>query len=126
VTGPLFVPWPGYVLHRVKPLHSGPRKSYHRSAVRLSKFATGITEAFAKRNENIPVQNFDMGLDFSSIPTRVKLKEGAYIAVQVCDIASWDWSQWAYNVNNGTVVVTATPTKGVLNNYVVFSVSKIQ
>lgn len=91
----------------------------------VTGFATGIIETFAKRNENVPVQDFYLGLDFSGIATRAQLREGSYIAVQVPDLSAWDWSSWVFKPTNGQVVSRAEPTKGVPLNYVVFSVSKI-
>jgi hypothetical protein len=91
----------------------------------VSGFATGIVDAFAHRNDNVPVQDFYMGLDFSGIQTRAQLQEGSYIAVQVPDIAAWDWSLWVFKPANGQVVSKAAPSKGVPFNYVLFSVSKV-
>lgn len=91
----------------------------------ISGFATGIVEAFAHRNENVPVQDFYMGLDFSAVQTRAQLKEGSYVAVQVPDATAWDWSQWTFKTTNGQIVSKESPSKGIPNNYVVFSVSKM-
>jgi hypothetical protein len=91
----------------------------------VSGFATGIVDAFAHRNDNVPVQDFYMGLDFSSVQTRAQLREGSYIAVQVPDAVAWDWSQWVFKSANGQIVSKGTPSTGVPFNYVVFSVSKM-
>jgi hypothetical protein len=92
----------------------------------VSGFATGIIKAFATRNDNVPVQDFYMGLDFSGISTRAQLREGSYIAVQVADAAEWDWSQWVFKPSNGQIVSKASPPASIPLNYVVFSVSKMQ
>lgn len=63
----------------------------------VTGFATGITKAVLSRNKNVPVQAFDMGLDFSTVQTRAKLKEGSYIVVQAP--LPWDWTKWKYNAN---------------------------
>jgi hypothetical protein len=89
----------------------------------VSGFATGIVDAFAHRNDNVPVQDFYMGLDFSSVQTRAQLREGSYVAVQVPDAVTWDWSQWVFKPANGQIVSKGTPSTGVPFNYVVFSVS---
>lgn len=90
----------------------------------VSGFATGIVQAFAHRNDNVPVQDFYMGLDFSSVQTRAQLREGSYVAVQVPDAVAWDWSQWVFKPANGQIVSKRT-SSGVPFNYVVFSVSKM-
>ena len=91
----------------------------------VSGFATGIVEAFAHRNENVPVQDFYMGLDFSAVKTRAQLQEGSYVAAQVPDLAAWDWSQWVFKPANGQIVSRGSLTTGVPYNYVVFSVSRM-
>ena len=92
----------------------------------VTQFAQGITTTFAHRNDNIPVQAFQMGLDFSNIPTRARLREGSYIAVQIPDPARWSWSDWALNPENGTLVSRSNPTVGIPYNYIVFSVSRME
>ena len=90
----------------------------------VTAFATGIIETFAQRNDNVGVQDFFLGLDFSGIATRAQLREGSYIAVQVPDLAAWDWSKWVFRPATGQIV-SAQDGKSVPLNYVVFSVSKL-
>lgn len=90
----------------------------------VTAFATGIIETFAQRNDNVGVQDFFLGLDFSGIATRAQLREGSYIAVQVPDLAEWDWSKWVFKPATGQIVSTQDG-KSVPLNYVVFSVSKL-
>lgn len=92
----------------------------------FSQTALGMTKAIAQRNRNLPVQDFYMGLDFSAIATRARLKEGSYLAVQIPEssLVIWDWSQWAYNPNNGQIVNQADPTLLIPYNYVVIGVSR--
>lgn len=45
----------------------------------LTGLAVGLTKLIAGRNKNVPVQDFYMGLDFSSVPTRARLAEGSYL-----------------------------------------------
>lgn len=92
----------------------------------VSGFATGIIKAFATRNDNVPVQDFYMGLDFSGIPTRAQLREGAYIAVQVPDAAKWNWADWMFKPTVGQIVSKQNPSETIPFNYIVFSVSKMQ
>jgi len=42
--------------------------------------AIGIAKAIASRNRNIPVQEFNIGLDFTNTPMGARLREGTYIA----------------------------------------------
>jgi hypothetical protein len=92
----------------------------------VSGFATGIIEVFAHRNDNVPVQDFYMGLDFSGVQTRAQLREGSYIAVQVPNARDWDWSHWVFRPSNGQVVSTQTARHSIDLNYVVFSISRMQ
>ena len=92
----------------------------------VTSFATGVVDAVAKRDRNIPVQEFYMGLDFSSgISTHAKISEGSYIVVQQPEIV-WDWTKWAYSPATGQVVSKADPGKTIPFNYIVFSVSKME
>ena len=90
----------------------------------VTEFATGIATSIAERNKNVAVQDFDMGLDFSKIKTRAKLREGSYIAVQAPDVG-WNWSKWQFDPQKGQVVSKTDRTKTIELNYVVFSISKM-
>jgi hypothetical protein len=92
----------------------------------LSGIAVALTTALAKRNRNVPVQDFFMGLDFSTIPTRARLREGAYIAVQIpqrLELA-WDWADWVYDIKNGHIVHRDNRQALVPYNYVVLGVTR--
>jgi hypothetical protein len=91
----------------------------------VSGLAVGITQMVLKRNRNICVQEVIMGLDFSAIPTRARLAEGAYIAVQVPDAAAWAWTDWVFNPQSGQIVPKLNPVHEVRFNYFVFSISRI-
>lgn len=90
----------------------------------ISSFAIGLTKMIARRNKNIPVQDFYMGLDFTGIRTRARLSQGSYISVQVPEAEKWDWSKWVYNPTNGQIVSKDDLSKTIPYNYLVFSVSK--
>jgi hypothetical protein len=94
----------------------------------FSEMALGLTKAIASRNKNVPVQAFDMGLDFSNIPMGARLAEGSYLAVQIPENvhAIWDWGKWVYNPNNGRVVNADDSTQLIPYNYLVFSVSRYE
>jgi hypothetical protein len=92
----------------------------------FSQMAVGLTKAIAGRHRNVPVQDFYMGLDFSGIPTRAQLAEGAYIAVQVPDLAAWNWEEWMYNPRNGQIVNCVSSNQPIPYNYLVFSISRYE
>jgi len=93
----------------------------------LSQMALSLTKGIAARNRNVPVQDFFMGLDFSTIATRARLAEGSYLAVQIPETmqAVWDWREWVYEPGgNGQIVNRADTKRPIPYNYVVFSVSR--
>jgi hypothetical protein len=93
----------------------------------LSGMAFAITKSIAGRHRNVPVQEFYLGLDFSSVPTRARLARGSYLAVQIpeSDQKAWDWGAWVYDAASGQVVTKEE--KGPMNlNYLIFSVSEIE
>jgi hypothetical protein len=94
----------------------------------FSATALGLTKGIATRNRNVPVQDFYMGLDFGNIPTRARLAEGSYLAVQIPETFQtvWDWSEWVYNPTSGRVVNREDPTLLIPYNYVVFSISRYE
>lgn len=96
--------------------------------VPFSELALGITKAIAKKNRNVPVQEFSMGLDFSDDPMGVRLAEGSYIAVQIPDSlrADWDWGDWAYNPQNGRIVRHDDPSHLIEYNYIVLGITRYE
>ena len=48
----------------------------------FSELGLGIAKTIAKRNRNVSVQDFDLGLDFSTLSMNGRLAEGSYLAVQ--------------------------------------------
>jgi hypothetical protein len=92
----------------------------------FSEMVVGLTKAVARRNRNVPVQEFYMGLDFSSVATRARLSEGSYIAVQIPDTLHriWDWTEWVYNVPTGQIVAARDNSTLIPFNYIVFGVSR--
>lgn len=92
----------------------------------LSKMALGLTKAIAKRQKNVAVQDFYMGLDFSNIATRARLAEGSYIAVQIPESQQrlWEWEDWLYDPKTGQIVNDYDRTQFIPYNYMIFSVSR--
>ena len=94
----------------------------------FSEMAFGLTRAIAARNRNVPVQDFYMGLDYSTIPMRARLAEGSYLAVQIPQKLQtvWDWRDWVYNPHTGQVVEKTNHRKLVPFNYIAFSVTRYE
>ena len=92
----------------------------------LSEMAFALTKGIARRRQNVPVQEFFLGLDFSSVPTGARLCEGAYLAVQIPETlrSVWDWSEWAYNPSNGQIVSQTDHKQLIPYNYLSFSISR--
>lgn len=92
----------------------------------LSSLAVGVTKCIARRNRNVPVQDFYLGLDFTKLSTRARLAEGSYIAVQIPELTEsvWDWDEWVYSPNKGQIVRKSNLTTLIPYNYVIFSVSR--
>lgn len=92
----------------------------------LSEIAMGLTKSVLTRTENVAVQKIYMGLDFSQIPLRARLRVGSYIAVQIPDtqIGSWDWREYGYARNTGQIVRRNQPGQMIPYNYFVFSIDR--
>ncbi|MDZ7343211.1 MAG: hypothetical protein ONA90_01725 [candidate division KSB1 bacterium] len=94
----------------------------------FSELAFGVTKSIASRHRNVPVQDFHLGLDFSEIPTRARLAEGAYIAVQIPESLEtvWDWSEWVYNPISGRIVHRDDANQMIPYNYLVLGISRYE
>ena len=94
----------------------------------LSEMAYNLTRQVAKRNRNVPVQDFYMGLDFSRTPTGARLAEGAYAAVQVPEAtqSAWNWKDWVLDRTSGQIVRANDRTQLVPFNYLVFGVARFE
>lgn len=90
----------------------------------VTSMVTGITKLVLQRDENVPVQSFDLGLDFSGVPSRAYLREGSYIIVQAPD-KNWDWSDWEFKRSTGKITKKGS-NKGIPYNYLVVGVSKME
>lgn len=90
----------------------------------VTSLLSGIVGAFASRHKNIVVQSFFLGLDFSKVQSRARLREGTYVCVQAPEEA-WDWSQWRWNRARGTIESVSTPARPIPYNYLVIGVSKL-
>jgi hypothetical protein len=92
----------------------------------LAAMAYNLTRNIAKRNRNVPVQEFYLGLDFAKAGVGARLAEGTYIAVQMSemDYTLWNWDRWVYDPFNGRIVGTEARLPSLPHNYVTFSVVK--
>jgi len=91
----------------------------------LSEMAFGLTRAFAKRNENVPVQDFFLGLDKGQTAMGARLAVGDYVIVQVPqdEADRWNWDEWQYFRSAGRIAKTEDKNAGLPFNHVVISVS---
>ena len=94
----------------------------------FSEMALGLAKTIAARHRNVSVQDFDLGLDFSTIPMRGRLAEGAYLAVQIPESfqAVWDWDEWVYLPAKGLVVKRDDHQQLIPYNYLVFGISRYE
>jgi hypothetical protein len=91
----------------------------------LTDLAQSITRGIAKRNQNVPVQDVFLGLDFSDSPTGARLRLGSYIAVQVSeDEGRFDWGEWALDVSSRAIVSKANPAQVMPYNYFIFAITQ--
>lgn len=91
----------------------------------LSAMAVGITRALAGRNRNVSVQDFYLGLDFTTSATGARLREGTYFAVQAPEEVTVScWEKWAYNRQSQHLVARDKPAAPIPYNYIAFSVSR--
>lgn len=70
----------------------------------LVSLAGGIAQNLLKRRKNEQVQQFDLGLDFGSGQTSVRLRRGSYVVVQVPGSSMWRWDSWKFDPNMMSVV----------------------
>lgn len=94
----------------------------------FSQMAYNLTRSVAGRNRNQPIQDFYLGLDFTSIATGARLATGSYLAVQIPEslLVVWDWEEWVFNPAIGQVVHRDDPRQLIPYNYVIFGVSRYE
>lgn len=92
----------------------------------LANMALGLTKAVAKRNRNVSVQDFYLGLDFAGTSMGARLAQGDYVAVQIPEGLRrvWRWEDWVYDPGSGLIVDHPDSAKLIPYNYVVFGVSR--
>lgn len=92
----------------------------------FTEITLGVVKLLAKRNENVAVQKFYLGLDFENSAMGCRLAEGNYIAVQVDDETAIDWKWWIYKPDLGAIVHKADSSEMLPYNYVIFRVSRYE
>ena len=92
----------------------------------LSEMALGMTRILASRNQNVAVQDFFLGLDFTGASFGVRLAEGDYIAAQVPSEDEIKWDDWVFNPNIGAIASKGDQQTALPYNYVVFGVSRYE
>ncbi len=92
----------------------------------FTEITLGVVKLLAKRNENVAVQKFYLGLDFENAAMGCRLAEGNYIAVQVSDEIAIDWKRWVYKPDLGTIVRKTDSYEMLPYNYVIFCVSRYE
>jgi hypothetical protein len=85
-----------------------------------------VAEAIAKRYRNIPVQDIELGLGFSTLPMSGRLAEGVYLAVQIPESSqvAWDWDEWVYLPTKGRIVKRSDHQQLIPYNYLAFGISR--
>jgi hypothetical protein len=92
----------------------------------LSEMAMGLTRSIANRRKNVPVQDIQIGLDFSNNPMGARLAEGVYVAVQIPETLKrvWDWRDWIYDASTGQIVNDYHRDQLIPYNYIAFGISR--
>ena len=97
-------------------------------SVPQSREPYNLTRSIAKRNRNVAVQEFHLGLDFSPNAMGARLAEGSYIAVQIPESMQtvWSWEDWVYDPDAGRIVNRIQRDQLIPFNYIVFNVSRYE
>jgi hypothetical protein len=90
----------------------------------FTQMGLGIANLLARRNDNVAVQQFYLGLDFTQAAFGARLAEGNYIAAQVPSETAIDWADWIFSPTAGAIVGKTDKTQTLPYNYVVFRVSR--
>jgi hypothetical protein len=92
----------------------------------FTKMTKELVSFLGKRNQNVPVQKFSLGLDFEDSGFGIRLAEGNYIVAQVPSHSAIEWEKWHYDPNIGAIVHKADRSDLLPYNYLVFRVSRYQ
>jgi hypothetical protein len=90
----------------------------------LTDLAMNITKSIAGRNQNVPVQDINLGLDFSDSATGARLRLGSYVVAQVPEgEVAFAWTDWALDTATRWLVRKDDPKVLMPFNYFIFAVS---
>lgn len=70
----------------------------------LTSLARGLCVSLASHNRNVPVQEVHLGLDFDTGALGARLAVGSYVVAQTARPDDIVWSEWAYDVETGTIM----------------------
>lgn len=90
----------------------------------MNEYATGIMEMIGNRNRNVSIVSPEFGLYFDKNPSRLKLAEGSYIAVQTSEPEKFKWEEWKFDKGSGAFINQDGTMKDLPFNYFVFSISR--
>lgn len=90
----------------------------------LSELAFGMAKAIASRNQNVSVQDIDLGLDFGTTPMGARLAEGSYIVAQVPASQEIYWDEWCFHPSSGQILHQDDRSLRFQFNYLIFSISR--
>jgi hypothetical protein len=94
----------------------------------FTSLGVGLARAMAKRNENIPVQFFKLGLDFSQTAMGTRLRTGLYLIAQVPEARvgqkGMDWNDWVYLPSQRTIARRTNHVQPLPVNFVAIGVRR--
>jgi hypothetical protein len=85
--------------------------------------AKKLSISLLKKQKNVAVQRFSLGLDFDTGTTGARLALGSYVVVQASEIS---WSDWRYDTETGTLRTASNERKTLPFNAIIFRVSTYQ
>jgi hypothetical protein len=92
----------------------------------FTQMTLGVTKMLAKRNQNVAVQDFYLGLDFTPAAFGARLAEGNYVAVQVPSETTILWEDWRYYPTSGAIATKDDQTVSLPYNHAVFRLSRYE
>jgi hypothetical protein len=76
--------------------------------VPFTELTLAVVRSLLKRNRNVPVQRFELGLDFEPSAMGARLAVGTYVVAQVPAPGALTWSDWVFDVPRGTIAHATT------------------
>jgi hypothetical protein len=91
----------------------------------FTKLAESVVKATLERKKNVQVHNFELGLDFGSNASSIRLRIGSYVVVQT-DNPRWDWSAYHWDRNTLSLQSMEGHNAPLNVNYMVFGVTRFE